>query len=156
MSVKANALTEDISIPTCLMENDNTSTTPISIDFVRRSVKSSRICTMASAPMRHPSSPSTPYLKPIWKPRPHWRNPPFRTICICGSIMFRMNLLQTSQSPAFEKATSNSFISISWRMVFHTLSELEFNEMMAEGLAQAKANQGVDLDDAFNRLEIWT
>lgn len=35
-----------------------------------------------------------------------------------------------------------------------TLSELEFNKMMAEGLAQAKANQGVDLDDAFNRLEI--
>lgn len=34
-----------------------------------------------------------------------------------------------------------------------TLSELEFNKMMAEGLAQAKANQGVDLDDAFNRLE---
>ena len=34
-----------------------------------------------------------------------------------------------------------------------TLSEMEFNKMMAEGLAQAKANQGVDLDDAFNRLE---
>ena len=33
-----------------------------------------------------------------------------------------------------------------------TLSELEFNSMMAEGLAQAKANQGVDLDDAFNRI----
>ena len=31
-----------------------------------------------------------------------------------------------------------------------TLSELEFNKMMAEGLAQAKANQGTDLDDAFN------
>ena len=25
-------------------------------------------------------------------------------------------------------------------------------QMMAEGLAQAKANQGVDLDDAFNRI----
>jgi len=35
-----------------------------------------------------------------------------------------------------------------------TLSELEFNNMMAEGLAQAKANQGVDLDDAFNRITI--
>ena len=35
-----------------------------------------------------------------------------------------------------------------------TMSELEFNKMMAEGLAQAKANQGVDLDDAFNRLDI--
>lgn len=34
-----------------------------------------------------------------------------------------------------------------------TLSELEFNKMMAEGLAQAKTNQGIDLDDAFNRLE---
>ena len=31
-----------------------------------------------------------------------------------------------------------------------SLSELEFNKMMAEGLAQAKANQGTDLDDAFN------
>lgn len=31
-----------------------------------------------------------------------------------------------------------------------TLSEIEFNKMMAEGLAQAKANQGTDLDDAFN------
>ena len=35
-----------------------------------------------------------------------------------------------------------------------TLSELEFNKMMAEGLAQANANQGTDLDDAFNSLEI--
>ena len=35
-----------------------------------------------------------------------------------------------------------------------SLSELEFNKMMAEGLAQAKADQGVDLDDAFNSLEI--
>lgn len=35
-----------------------------------------------------------------------------------------------------------------------SLSGLEFNNMMAEGLAQAKANQGIDLDDAFNRLEI--
>ena len=35
-----------------------------------------------------------------------------------------------------------------------TLSELEFNKMMAEGLAQAKANQGVDLDDVFNRIKI--
>lgn len=35
-----------------------------------------------------------------------------------------------------------------------TLSEIEFNKMMAEGLAQAKANQGTDLDDAFNRLDI--
>ena len=35
-----------------------------------------------------------------------------------------------------------------------SLSELEFNKMMAEGLAQAKANQGTDLDDAFNRLDI--
>lgn len=35
-----------------------------------------------------------------------------------------------------------------------SLSELEFNKMMAEGLAQAKTNQGADLDDAFNRLEI--
>lgn len=35
-----------------------------------------------------------------------------------------------------------------------SLSELEFNNMMAEGLAQAKANQGAALDDAFNRLEI--
>lgn len=35
-----------------------------------------------------------------------------------------------------------------------SLSELEFNKMMAEGLAQAKANQGADLDDAFNSLEI--
>ena len=34
-----------------------------------------------------------------------------------------------------------------------SLSELEFNKMMAEGLAQAKTNQGIDLDDAFNRLE---
>ena len=35
-----------------------------------------------------------------------------------------------------------------------SLSELEFNKMMTEGLAQAKANQGVDLDDTFNSLEI--
>ena len=35
-----------------------------------------------------------------------------------------------------------------------TLSELEFNKMMAEGLAQAKANQDLALDDAFSRLEI--
>ena len=35
-----------------------------------------------------------------------------------------------------------------------TLSELEFNQMMAEGLAQAKANHGVDLNDAFSELEI--
>ena len=35
-----------------------------------------------------------------------------------------------------------------------TLPELEFNKMMAEGLAQAKANHGVDLDDAFSELEI--
>ena len=35
-----------------------------------------------------------------------------------------------------------------------SLSEVEFNKMMAEGLAQAKANQGADLDDAFNRIEI--
>ena len=35
-----------------------------------------------------------------------------------------------------------------------TLSELEFNKMMAEGLVQAKANRGADLDDAFSRLEI--
>ena len=35
-----------------------------------------------------------------------------------------------------------------------TLSELEFNQMMAEGLVQAKANRGADLDDAFSRLEI--
>ena len=35
----------------------------------------------------------------------------------------------------------------------NTLSELEFNKMMAEGLAQAKANQGTDLNDAFNRIE---
>lgn len=35
-----------------------------------------------------------------------------------------------------------------------TLSESEFNKMMAEGLAQAKANQGLALDDAFSRLEI--
>lgn len=35
-----------------------------------------------------------------------------------------------------------------------TLSELEFNKMMAKGLAQAKANQGLALDDAFSRLEI--
>lgn len=35
-----------------------------------------------------------------------------------------------------------------------SLSELEFNKMMAEGLAQAKANQGANLDDAFNRIEI--
>ena len=35
-----------------------------------------------------------------------------------------------------------------------TLSELEFNNMMAEGLVQAKAKQGTDLDDAFNSLEI--
>ena len=34
-----------------------------------------------------------------------------------------------------------------------TLSELEFNKMMAEGLAQAKANQGTDLNDAFDRIE---
>ena len=34
------------------------------------------------------------------------------------------------------------------------LSKLEFNKMMAEGLAQAKANQGIDLEDAFNRIEI--
>ena len=34
------------------------------------------------------------------------------------------------------------------------LSELEFNQMMAEGLAQAKANHGIDLDDAFRELEI--
>ena len=34
-----------------------------------------------------------------------------------------------------------------------TLPELEFNKMMAEGLAQAKANQGLDLEDAFNRIE---
>ena len=33
-----------------------------------------------------------------------------------------------------------------------TLSELGFNKMMAEGLAQAKANQGADLDDVFNRI----
>ena len=36
----------------------------------------------------------------------------------------------------------------------NTLSKLEFNKMMAEGLAQAKANQGTNLDDAFNRIEI--
>ena len=36
----------------------------------------------------------------------------------------------------------------------NTLSELEFNKMMAEGLAQAKANRGADLDDAFSKLEI--
>jgi len=35
-----------------------------------------------------------------------------------------------------------------------TLSELEFNKMMAEGLAQAKANQGIDLDDVFNKIEL--
>lgn len=35
-----------------------------------------------------------------------------------------------------------------------TLSKLEFNKMMAEGLAQAKANQGIDLDDVFNRIKI--
>jgi len=35
-----------------------------------------------------------------------------------------------------------------------TLSELEFNQMMAEGLAQAKENHGVDLDDAFSEPEI--
>ena len=34
------------------------------------------------------------------------------------------------------------------------LSALEFNKMMAEGLTQAKANQGTDLDDAFNRIGI--
>ena len=34
-----------------------------------------------------------------------------------------------------------------------TMSDLEFNKMMAEGLAQAKANQGLDLEDAFNRIE---
>ena len=31
----------------------------------------------------------------------------------------------------------------------NTLSELEFNKMMAAGLAQAKANQGADLNDAY-------
>lgn len=43
------------------------------------------------------------------------------------------------------------------KLSIHTLdtfSKLEFNKMMAEGLAQAKANQGADLDDAFNRIEI--
>lgn len=35
-----------------------------------------------------------------------------------------------------------------------TLSELEFNKMMAKGLAQAKANQGVALDDALNKIKI--
>lgn len=35
-----------------------------------------------------------------------------------------------------------------------TLSKLEFNKMMAEGLAQAKANQGIDLDDVFNKIEL--
>ena len=35
-----------------------------------------------------------------------------------------------------------------------SLSELEFNKMMAESLAQAKANQGADLDDAVNSLDI--
>ena len=35
-----------------------------------------------------------------------------------------------------------------------TMSEHEFNQMMAEGLTQAKANHGVDLDDAFSELEI--
>lgn len=35
-----------------------------------------------------------------------------------------------------------------------TLSESEFNKMMAEGLAQAKANQGLDLDNAFDRLRV--
>ena len=35
-----------------------------------------------------------------------------------------------------------------------TMSDLEFNKMMAKGLAQAKANQGIDLEDAFNRIEI--
>ena len=34
-----------------------------------------------------------------------------------------------------------------------TLPELEFNKMMADGLAQAKANQGTDLNDAFDRIE---
>lgn len=34
------------------------------------------------------------------------------------------------------------------------LSEIEFDKMMAEGLAQAKANQGLDLEDAFSELEI--
>jgi len=35
-----------------------------------------------------------------------------------------------------------------------TLSESEFNKMIAEGLAQAKANQGLDLDNAFDRLRV--
>ena len=35
-----------------------------------------------------------------------------------------------------------------------TLTEVEFNKMMAEGLAKAKANQGLDLEDAFHGLDI--
>ena len=56
-----------------------------------------------------------------------------------------MRLVENSKSCAF------GILSIH---TLETLSELEFNKMMAEGLAQAKANQGLDLEDAFTRLEI--
>ena len=52
-----------------------------------------------------------------------------------------------------EKNHSFAFDNLSIHTL-DTLSELEFNKMMAEGLAQAKANQGADLDDAFNSLDI--
>ena len=56
-----------------------------------------------------------------------------------------VRLVENSKSCAF------GILSIH---TLETLSELEFNKMMAEGLAQAKANQGLDLEDAFTRLEI--
>ena len=49
--------------------------------------------------------------------------------------------MENRNSCAFDISSINTLDS---------LSELEFNKMMAEGLAQAKANQGTDLDDVFN------
>ena len=89
------------------------------IDFEKKSVRLSRICPMASAPMRHLSSPSTTYLKPIWKPRQHWWNPPFRTIYV-GALCSRWaycckqaNLQHSKkrhQTPLFQSPEEWSFI----------------------------------------------
>ena len=50
-----------------------------------------------------------------------------------------------------ENKSSYSFDNLSIHTL-DSLSDLEFNKMMAEGLSQAKANQGLDLEDAFNKI----
>ena len=61
--------------------------------------------------------------------------------------------IKTERSVRFVENRNSCTFDIPSIHTLDTLSELEFNKMMAEGLAQAKANQGTDLNDAFDRIE---